>query len=391
MNQNHSSENTLKRKILHKSSMKGGRFIGAGTYGCVFTPPLLCKGDTKLKHGKVGKITMDLLAEQELKISRQIRKMPLAKHYFLLVEPESCEPAPEEEQIDPGLEQCHQYFFRMGEDIDIDYTQQIFEPFGGTKTLYRFIEEKGLLKKDFSFVKQMIHLLEAGSVLLLAGVSHFDLHPANLMVDKKGVIRILDYGNAFIAKEFNQELLDMRWKRLRFGFESDAAHPIVVNAESPELTIMNAIHKNEYTVDNAIKLTVLGKTIFKDMEKYLGIQRESSRDNLFHFFQTSEFARKREFVKLYRIYWPGFDAWSIAAILFEMYKNLMFYIPFLKGEHKTKGTLIKATLRGMLEANPRERLDCIEALAMFDPGNPWLARFGQKWLAARAQQREGKI
>jgi hypothetical protein len=76
--------------------MEGGRFLGSGTYGCAFTPPLLCKSDVKKEFGKVGKITLDVLAQQEVLIGKLIRRAPLARNYFLLPEPEACTLAPEE-------------------------------------------------------------------------------------------------------------------------------------------------------------------------------------------------------------------------------------------------------------------------------------------------------
>lgn len=370
--------------------MEGGRFLGAGSYGCVFTPPLLCKGDKghRSKYGKVGKITLDILANQEMRVASRIRKVPMSKHYFLLPEPESCQPAPEEEQIDPGIDECIMQMGSKDNRIVLEELEQIFEPFGGNKDLFFFMESKGLYSRQFSFTKTFCHLLEAGSMLLLAGVCHFDLHPGNLLVDKDFTVRIIDYGNAVVMNEMTESAVNMRWKRLRFGFESDAAHPAVVNSDSPEYTIMNAIHQDQFPVENAVKLTVMGKPVFKEMEKYLGISMEYSQSELVEFCRTSESMKSHNFLKVWKTYWPGFDSWSLANILFDMFKALLYHKAFLDGEYKTKRTIILATLKGMLEPNPRNRLDCIEALALFDPGNPWLHRFGQKWLAAKRQQRK---
>jgi hypothetical protein len=71
----------------------------------------------------------------------------------------------------------------------------------------------------------------------------------------------------------------------------------------------------------------------------------------------------------------------------ETLKFLLVLPEFANGEYKTKSNAVLATLRGMLAPNPKDRLDCVEALALFDPGNAWLARFGKKWLDARKQQR----
>lgn len=372
--------------------MEGGRFLGAGTYGCAFSPPLLCKGKKRSIPGKVGKITLENLAKQEIVVANQIRKVPLATNYFVLPEPESCELAPQEEQRDPGLQECREDVEKREGVLEFDEMRQLIEPFGGTKPFYALFNTMNLHPKRFDFFRFMRHILEAGSTLLIAGVCHFDLHFGNLLVDKNQTVRIIDFGFSFLSKSINEVTLDGRWKRLRFGFESDASHPSIHNSEPPEITIMNALRANMYSVNlysvnQAVSLTVLGKDIFKDMEKYLGLPKEQSRDELVRFWNTSGFAKKREYVKLWKTYWPGFDSWSIGCILLETLKALLLLPEFTKGEYATKKAAILSALQGLLDPNPRTRLDCMEALAVYDPGNPWIQRFGSAWLAERKQQR----
>lgn len=367
--------------------MEGGRLLGSGTYGCAFTPPLLCEGSSKKDYKKVGKITLEPLARQEIIVANRIRRVPLASHYFLLPEPESCTPAPEAVQEEPGIQECRDDFVLHGNTLEIESMKQIIEPFGGTKPFYLLFDNKSLHPKYFNFFFFMRHILEAGSTLLLAGVCHFDLHPGNLLIDNRKTVRILDFGLSFPTHNINEVVVNGRWKRLRFGKEPDAAHPQVVNSEAPELTIMNAIRRREYSVSDAVKQTVLGKPIFKEMETYLGISKETSRDDLLQFFETSKSARERNFVALWKIYWPGFDSWAIGCILLDTLKSLILLPEFVQGPYKTKKSVILAVIRGMLDPNPKDRLDCIEALALYDPGSPWISRFGQKWLAARKQQR----
>ncbi len=364
--------------------MEGGRYLGSGTYGCTFMPPLICKGSKKKDFGKVGKITMEILAQQEIRIANRLRKVPLASNYFLLPEPESCEPAPERKQSEPGLEEC---FDNFEEKKPLDEFAQLTEPFGG-KPFYLSFDSVSLHPKRFDFLRFMRSMLEAGSTLLLAQVCHYDLHPGNLLIDKHKTVRIIDFGLSFDASSINQELVSGRWKRLKFGFESDSAHPQVVNAEAPEINVMNAIRNGEYDVPNAIKLTIMGKQIFKDMEKYLGMSKESCRDSLMEFWRTSQYAKHRNFVNLWRTYWPGFDAWSIGVLILEILSMIILLPEFTQGPYKAKKVAILSALRGLLNPNPKERLDCIEALATFDPASPWIARFGTKWLSIRKRQRK---
>jgi serine/threonine protein kinase len=365
--------------------MEGGRFLGAGTYGCAFTPPLICKYDTdkKKKYGKIGKVTFDVFAKQEILIGNLIRRIPLARNYFLLPEPESCSLAPVKQQSERELKECH--------DILTEYPakdiRQIIEPYGGEKPFYMMYDRLSLHPKRFDFFKFMGHILEAGSILLLAGVCHFDIHPGNLLADKYNTVRILDFGLSFPTANIDEETLHSHWKRLRFGFESDAAHPSIHNSEAPEITIMNATRNNEFTLDQSIQMTIMGKEIFKDMEKYIGISRNESRNELHEFWSTSEFAKKKNYTMIWKTYWPGFDSWSIACILMDTLKILLLLPEFTQGEYKTKKAVLLNVLQGMLQPSPRLRIDCIEALALYDPGSQWIARFGQKWLSMRKQQR----
>lgn len=371
--------------------MEGGRYIASGTYGCVFTPPLLCKSGKQPSQKLVGKITYKKLAEHEAVIGNHLRKMPLVKNYMLLPEPESCKLAAEELQEEPGIAECRKDFEAHQQEFDLGEMKQIVSPFGGTKAFYEIFLNTSLNPKQFDFLKFMGHILEAGSTLLLAKVCHFDLHAGNLLIDRHKTVRILDFGLSFITDSITRDTVTNRWKRLRFGFEPDAAHPSIHNSEAPELTVMNAVRRNEYTVENAIRLTIIGKPVFRDMERHLGISRETSYDELMQFWATSEYARKNNFVELWRTYWPGFDAWSIGSILLETLSALLLLPEFTKGEYKEKKTSVLAALQGLLHPNPRERLDTIEALAVFEPGNPWLNRFGKKWLEARKRQRGEQI
>jgi serine/threonine protein kinase len=372
--------------------MEGGRFLGAGTYGCAFSPPLLCaSGMRKSMIGKVGKITDNRFAELEIQVANRIRRVPLARNYFLLPEPESCDLKEESQQVDPGLELCEAEFEEDEKDLNLTQMKQIVMPFGGTLPFYEMFRRQTFQPKTFDYSRFLRHMLEAGSTLLLAGVVHFDIHPGNMLVDKQKVIRILDFGLSFPTNNISATTLDGRWKRLRFGFEENAGHPANHNSEPPEITIMNAIRRNEFTIEQAIGLTIEGKQIFQDMQKYLGLSKESCFEDMVRFWKTSDLAQKRDFVKMWKIYWPGFDAWAIGCICMDTLTKLILFPEFLKGSFAEKRVSILSTLRGLLDPNPRDRLDCIEALALFDPGNPWLNRFGQKWLQVRKQQRKGKI
>ena len=59
-----------------------------------------------------------------------------------------------------------------------------------------------------------------------------------------------------------------------------------------------------------------------------------------------------------------------------------------RNDWRSKQALVRTVLRGMLRTSPRERLDCVEALAIYDPTNDIVTSSkGQKWLEIRQEKR----
>jgi serine/threonine protein kinase len=367
--------------------MEGGHLLGQGSYGCVFTPPLLCKSHKVQKFKRVGKITEMDDAEHEIQIANHLRKMPFVKHYILLPDPESCEPAPLSQQKDKEIRQCEATSRENSYQVPWSESRQLFLPFGGRKPLGNMILASNIHPSSFSFLDFMKHILEAGSLLLVAGICHYDLHPNNFLQDPYGVVRILDLGQAFDARTITEETVKTRWKQLMFGFEEDAPNSMVTNAEAPEITIINAM-RNQFEQDEAIQNVIQGKTVFRDMERVLGISRETCFHKLQKFFETSQSIKQRDWVQFYKLYWTGFDAWSIGSLLLKILQYQISWTEFLQEpEWQKNQTTVKLALQGLLNPNPHKRLDCVEALFLMDPSNKWIQQFGKAWLEKRQRIR----
>ena len=86
----------------------GGRLLGQGSYGCVFTPSLHCKYKKDQptpgkKEQLITKLIRSDFAENEYSIGTIIRGIPLWKNYFS-VATSMC--APSTTQTDKDLPQC---------------------------------------------------------------------------------------------------------------------------------------------------------------------------------------------------------------------------------------------------------------------------------------------
>lgn len=368
---------------LNTINLKGGKLIGKGTYGCVFSPALQCKSkgtlNNKLKiklknKALVGKITSENDGRQEIKIANVLRQVPLSKNYFILPEPELCEPLPISDQSNTNLisGKCDPI---EKETIEYEDVVQIFTPFGGKP-----LKTANFHPSHFDFTSFMKHLLEGGSLLAINGVCHFDIYSSNILIDIDGVPRFIDFGMSYLVNEISNTLLSNRWKVLSFGLEKDVADD-VLNSEPPEITIMNAIRKKKYSLTDAIYYTILGKPVFRDSERILNCSRKEAQADLTEFWNTSKVSLNSDWTSFWKLYWTSFDSWSIGCILMNIF-IIQSRFGVLKNQEQ-----IYAVLRGLLEPSPRKRLDCVEALSLFDPGNSWLQRFGTSWLESRKAQK----
>ena len=347
------------------NNLVGGKLIGQGTYGCVFKPPLICK--KKVLSDGVGKVTDSEDLERELYAGKVLGQIVNYKYYFLLPE-EYCVPRLLDNQEEKDIDKCK--FFQKANLQDLrQYTMK----FGGND-----------LNKatNVSFFVLMKNLLEAGSLMLLNNFIHYDIHNGNVLVDNNGVPRIIDFGQSFGVNEISLEAIENRWKVLTPTY----------SAEPPEVTFLTAIDSyNKYTFEEALLELMPQKKILKTIEKLLGIPVRTQIVNLGKFFQSSQAFRDKDLAKFWKLYYPGFDSWAIGVLLLEMLQKLVFSYEFIESsEWKLKKVIIVDILKKMLDSSPKNRIDCVEALSMYDPMNSIYLEYGTEWVEARGKQRRIK-
>jgi serine/threonine protein kinase len=360
--------------------MEGGRILGApGGYGCAFTPPLLCQNG-KVPYGKkskVGKITEKRDAEREIQTANRLRKFPLAPNYFLLPEPDSCQPAEPEKQSEPDLPFCLDSDF--AKRIPFPKLKQIFLPLGG-KNLFASLHSSNLHPRGFDFFDFMRHMLEIGATLAISGVIHFDLHPGNILLDKVKVPRAIDFGRSFFSNQINKQTI--REHTYGILFLRDDLDDVIINQQPPELDALQAIQA-EIPKGDACRLTVMNIPALHTAQSILHISLVKSTQELLDFCKTSKAIQQKDMVELWKMYWPQMDAWSIGTLLLHLLKQQLLF-PDFKESWNHRKEAVSATLQGLLHTSPRERLDCVQALSVFEPENAWLRRFGGAWLKAAA-------
>jgi serine/threonine protein kinase len=355
---------------------EGGRKIGEGVYGCIFQPPLLCKG-RRLKNprtGRLGKLTAKEDIANELRAAIHFKHASEAKKYLILPDLKTvCVPQPQEKQREPDLAGCEPVQ-KFGYDDMLHYQVE----YGG-KTLHNKLENVAVFSKDFSFDAFMLRMLEIGAYLALHGIVHNDLHSNNILVNSAYVPRLIDFGRSFIAKDISIQRVN----------ELIAKYMPELGQVPPESSAQDGI-EGGVGFSEILRDLETKKGGLLHAERYLGLSRRVQMAEFKAFWMTSRAAQGRDWVAFLKLYWSVIDSWSIGSILLGILRKLLSMKQFAESTTWKGGQQrIRAVLRGMLRASPRERMDCVEALALFDPMNDMVTgQGGRAWLESRQQNRE---
>ena len=359
--------------------------IGKGNYGCIFDPPLICRGDNApkggWKTGKLGKLTSTQDIASEFLAATRFKDKPESRKYFILPQMDTlCKEGPQGEsaidlsaQKEPDMNKCD-VIEREGISKMLHYQMD----YGG-KTLQDKLENIQIAVKEFPFFRFMGDLLEIGAYLALNGLVHNDLHSANIMMNKEYRPRLIDFGRCYASNAITKNTLD----------ELAAVYNPSLGQITPECTTQDGLESN-------VKLSVVIQELVDKKpgllyaERLFGQSRQQQIAEFQHFWKTSKSIQQRDYLSFWKLYWPVVDSWSIGHDLASTLYKLSMSNEFMKGaEWKQKFPIVKAVVTGLLRASPRARLDCVEALALYDPMNSVvLSSSGKAWLAQKQAQRE---
>ena len=361
--------------------MKGGRLRGKGTYGCVFQPALLCRGSNKqIDPNKVGKITDYVDAKNELSFGKYFKTIPESNKYVIYAEPTACIPLSKSKQVDKDIESC-----KLIDEQPLSSMVQIVMPWGGIP-----LSRINLDPTEFNYLDFMQQILEIGTFLILKDVCHFDISGPNILFDKNKQPRIIDFGFAFRPEKFTSNDISLRWREI--GFDHDT--------ETPEVTLMLAAHQ-AMDVEEAIEALKQQKPAVLHMASLCGVSPEVWAKDLHNWTLTSHSFQVQNWESCWKTYWPGFDSWSIGALLLNILDIQMHFPSFMESDlWKAKATKIKKVLTGMCRAHPAYRIDAAEALAFLTDGkHPLISKGGSDgygnnaegyvWIQEKKDRRQG--
>jgi serine/threonine protein kinase len=346
----------------------GGDLINQGSYGCIFNPPLTCKGEKKPSNDskKLGKLTEISDLKNEISVWKLLSQFPDSKHYVILPQMDTlCKPSAKSIKDESGIDKCepmHKYGIKNMMQFELEY---------GGKTLRSRVEGEGIMKIDFfDFMREM---LELGTFMALHGCIHNDIHSNNIVMLDIRHPRLIDFGRSYIYNNIDKELVDDL---------TGVEYAPNIGQIPPEITIHQGLH-SKIPVEKALNDIHREKNGLVNAERVLGLSRTKQMSDLRTFWDTSKSVQSGDWVGFYRMYWPKVDSWAIGANLLNILKRLLLINGFASSkEWLQRQAVVKDVLRRLMRADPRNRIDCVNALSIYDPMNALLsAPAGKAWLA----------
>ena len=354
--------------------MRGGRKLGEGAYGCVFDPPLICHGKKiHTKANMIGKLTDTEDIGGEITAAKMLKNMPGANNYFILPELDTlCKDVRTNDQTEPELRTCD-VLLEHGIRNLVHYQMK-----NGGQSLYSKLDSIQIGAKEFPFYSFMKHLLEMGTQLAFKGIIHNDLHSGNIVVDGKYNFRLIDFGRSYTVNGISESTID----------SLSAEYNAKLGQIPPEYTVQDG-ENDGMQLQVIVQDIIQNKTSLKIAERVFGYNRVEQMNEFKKFWKTSNSVKSGNFVKFWKYYWPAVDAWGFGYILVSTLYKLSLSNQFMKSaEWKQKSPIIKTIITGLLQCSPVKRLDCVEALALYDPTNAFvLSSPGKAWLEKKHAKR----
>ena len=194
---------TRKKNRKRKKYIKGGKVIASGGFGCVFDPPLRCKGKQRDKN-KVSKLMIERHVLSEFneieQIKKVLKKIPNYNNYFLVDDFSICDPEKlDSEDLTNFKKKCSALpkkdITEKNINANLDKLLILNMPHGGIPIddfIYNIKDYKELVALN----NHLINLLNHGIVPMNRNhVYHTDVKDSNILISQdKLKTRLIDWG-----------------------------------------------------------------------------------------------------------------------------------------------------------------------------------------------------
>lgn len=348
--------------------MEGGKFLGSGTYGCIFYPPIKCNNNIFSTQNGVGKIFAD---NKESDIEKNTgKKINSIDKNGDFTNPliHSCKVSLANIIKNDTNKQC------VHAKVNKDYEQLIYKYKGVDYSHFLRNVEYNLF--DEKTVNYMLNLFKSVKVLQTNKMLHLDIKPENILITENDRLLLIDFG---LARSFD-EIYDIKKSHYLLEYDYHIYPP-----EFKSFLAIKSLKKNAVmsTIGTSSPkyFTTWKKKIFRYMHNwYAGYQHiQQYFDEIGVFFpdlecENSRFFTHLEFLMLqkkmnhtscfcniYNDFVHKIDVFSIGIVLLYTYCNAS---DKKKLDGKRKYEFIKL-IRKCINMNPFERITIDEVIKEF--------------------------
>ena len=263
---------------------KGGKSIGSGSYGCVFRPSLKCNDKNKRSNDSVSKLMLNKDATKEFeeinKYKSTLEKIPNYKKYFIIAH-DLCQPdeLTKDDVVDIN-EKCDKYPF-LGKFLQESPKPKSFSlvqiPDGGNE-LYEHYSKIQLDYKAMFVFNNLLQNISKNAILPMNKLKliHGDIKSDNLLIDKDGEMKVIDWGLAINHKNGLSSVHDqLEWRPLSIN-----APPSIIIFSNYFLTKINFHLKSILISTSKINKKDLHDLVVHNYQDYESKYGEGHREQI---------------------------------------------------------------------------------------------------------------
>ena len=335
--------------LLDKQSQSqiGGALVAKGDYGCLFKNPTpTCLETGKPIQAEIGKIITESGNGQqtERKKTAILKDIPELSNY-IIVPTQACKAAPL--QPDADWNKCA----IVNESSDL----LVLGMRDGGQTLKQAVDRPAFFCRNFLSILE--HMLEGLLLFHAAGWNHTDIHDNNIMIDKHGTPRYIDFGLAANKKNPNGEELERFTEfnpRLFFMPPEYHVYSLFIRDRDIPTAIQEIANSQQY---------FLLDSFFQKFNPIKPILNKLANDKTV----------RADPVTFYKTHGDKLDVWSLGVSFYNVFLRCIQWpssnqIPeFVKAAPR-----IKTILAMMLEFDPQQRGTVKQILELVNPQNRFL-------------------
>lgn len=307
-------------------SKKGGEVIGAGGYGCIFSPALRC-ADSNERKGDITKLLEKNDANDEwneLKNVRNIVKnIPNYNNYFLVSNIFKCKPNKITENDLKNVTICENALGSIGISTteinkNLDKLEIINMPYGGVDLLKIITENKEL----FSALNNILLELLVKAILPMnkLGFFHCDIKAQNILY-LKDKCRLIDWGISTLINNIPVKVIPEKIKNNKLQYNSPFSR-IIFNKIFDDYYKLHIKNNSKINKSNSNLNTILQVLMF-DYYFYFTKLAGDGHENFINSYFIPEFFKINGINNVPKDF-------NLTAYLFSLYmtKILIKYIDF---------------------------------------------------------------